>query len=171
MGRSLIHICRGTLKPRVETKRARSARRPCAGTSLVEMVVTVGLMGTMLGMGVANFRDQINSKKSANEELLTAIRGIRWRAMATTSTYTVKPVSDTVIRAYPGTSCSAPLGAPDPAAEYTLSRGHLSETNWEFCFRSNGRTDSNLLLSVCDPDGTTHKLEVLLGGGTREVTE
>ena len=75
----------------------KAPHRPARGFTLIELMVTVTIVGVMLGIGIPSFRDFIATQavKSAATEMATAMLLARSEAIKRNSDVTVAPLSGT----------------------------------------------------------------------------
>jgi Tfp pilus assembly protein FimT len=147
----------------------KSIRKVSSGSSLAEVLVTTALIGILLAIGVANFKRHISTPKSSISELIAALRKIQYKAIATTSTYTIRPSGPSRIVATVSKTCSGVSEGTDNSVSYELNELQFESTEWSICYRSNGRTEVNLVVQLLDHGSVRRSIEFLLGGNVREV--
>lgn len=137
------------------------------GFSLLEILIALLLSAILAGMAMFNARALYHSSSGAAESFVAFLKAARSKAMATTSTYTVVPVTSSTIKATVSTSCSSTEQEDDSELVLNLEGGAtLGETNWSICFTSRGTSNSSAILSISDTHGTK-QVQIVLGGGTR----
>jgi Tfp pilus assembly protein FimT len=147
-----------------------SSNRLTRGISILEILVTLGVLGIVLGIAAINLRPLSNDASNAAAETAGFLRQARARAMATTSAVRVVYVSATRLRTETAPNCNAASGWSDARLNLNLEQGARLISNWNsndtvVCFSSRGFTNSNITLNLQDNDGRTAALEILLGGG------
>lgn len=137
------------------------------GFSVLEVLVALLISGVLAGMAMLNARALYHPSSGAAESLANFIKAARSKALATTSTYTIVPVSSTVIKTTVSTSCSSTTQEDDLDLVLEFEDGaSLDDTNWSICFSSRGTSNSSATISVSDNYGSG-QVQVVLGGGTR----
>jgi len=137
------------------------------GFSLLEVMIALLIGGILSCMALFNARALYHPSMGAAESLVDFFKTARAKALATTSTYTVVPVSDTELKTTVSTSCSSVTQTDDPDLTLDLEGGStLGGTNWSVCFNSRGTSNSSATIDVIDSHGT-RQVQVVLGGGTR----
>lgn len=138
------------------------------GFSLLELLVVLLVVGITLGTTIMNLGRLNNPLQNGSAQLVSFLKQVRARAVASTSAYRVIPISATQLTTQFGTTC-ANASTDDPALQLSLPSGtSLSAVDWEFCFTTKGRADSNLELTVRE-GGRVRRIEILLGGAVREL--
>jgi type II secretory pathway pseudopilin PulG len=143
--------------------------RGSRGHTMMEIVVTMGIASTILGLAVVNYRDMMISSKSSKEELMQNLRNIQRKALSTTTNYIVKPVSNYDLAAYPVESCSGNVVEIDKTLQSSLSYGQFLSTEWSFCFKADGRSSSHVSIKLLGNDGGVSIVDVLLGGAVIDL--
>lgn len=137
------------------------------GFSLLEILIALLLSAILAGMAMFNARALYHPSSGAAESFVAFLKAARSKAMATTSTYTVVPVTSSSIKTTVSTSCSSIEQEDDAELVLDLEGGAtLGETNWSICFTSRGTSNSSATLSISDTHGTK-QIQIVLGGGTR----
>ena len=137
------------------------------GFSLIELVVTVAISATMMGIAVTQFNDMLNPAQSSASNIAAFFKEARARAVSTTSAYRVQPTSSRQIVAYFGNTCSN-TPSQDPRLMLDLPTDvTLTSIGWNTCFSSRGLADTNTTVSVIDDEGLSQSIEVFLGGAVR----
>jgi prepilin-type N-terminal cleavage/methylation domain-containing protein len=138
------------------------------GTSLVEVLVVLALLGLIVAGAVVRFEAAATPVRAGALEVAGFFRQARARALATTSAYRVFADSDRLLAAEWAASCTAPSWTSDPALALELTEGvRLGATAWTVCFSSRGTSADNVTVSVTHPEYGSRQIEVMLGGSTR----
>ena len=137
---------------------------------MIELLTVMALIGVVAGVYSLYLRPMEARLDTAASHLESQLRSARLKAMATTSSYRVAPLTDAVVIAQWAPTCSASDWTLDRRLELELPRGvRLASTDWSVCFSSRGMTDVNASVTVTYPDYGTRQVEVFLGGATRVV--
>ena len=143
-----------------------------SGFSLMEMIVTLGLLSLLGGVAVSNIKELDDPLKNATDEMIGFMKKVRARGISTTSAYQIYPDSSTAIRTRYSSNCgdAAEDKINDPAIVLNLPEGaFLGDTDWAICFSARGLPDSNIQIIIEDNDGEDRTIEVFLGGAVKEV--
>ena len=136
--------------------------------TVVELVVTLGLISILAGMALMNLKELDDPLKNGSAELTSFFKQVRSRAISTTSAYTVSASSSTLLVTEFGNTCSDVDTTEDDTLTLQLPTGSsLVDTGWTLCFNGRGLPDGNLQVDMNDADGDTRTVEVYLGGGVR----
>lgn len=139
-------------------------RRSRQGFSLLELLITLGVLGIVMGIAALNLRPLSGDLETAANEVIGMFRQARARAMTTTSAYRITPTSPETFVVEYATGCGATTWTNDPKLVRTLREGvQLTSTGWQVCFNSRGLANSAPIFGVAE-DGTTINLQVFLGG-------
>lgn len=147
----------------------RTRQRSQQGISILEILVTLGILSIVLGIAAINLRPLSNDASNAASETAGFLRQARARAMATTSAVRVVYVSPTHLRTEAAPNCNTASGWADARLNLTLNEARVVGT-WVtddtiVCFSSRGFTTNNITVGLQDRDNRTAALEILLGGG------
>ena len=141
-----------------------------AGATFVELLVVLTLLGLVAGVTAMYLKPMETSTRDGAKQVEGFFKESRFKAMATTSAYRVRPESSSRLLAETAASCSSATWAADPAFSLDLPRGvTLGETAWSLCFGSRGISSQNLTVTVLQAGRPTRTVEVLLGGTARIV--
>lgn len=137
------------------------------GFGIIELVATLSVAFILAGMAMINARALYHPSRGGAEELASFLKAARAKALATTSTYTIVPISETEVITTVSTSCSSTEQVEDPDMRLTLSGGaSIADLEWEICYNSRGTSNSSAIIDVSDNYGT-RQIQVVLGGGVR----
>ena len=140
----------------------------CAGMSLLEVLLVLGLIGIALGAAGLYLRPMEDPLEVGATELEGMMRQARARALASTSACRISALSNRLARGEIADSCASTTWTGDPALVLELPRRvTMSDSSWSVCFNSRGLSDTNLLLTVTHPDSGSMQVEVLRGGAAR----
>lgn len=149
------------------TQKLRGAR---AGFTLLELLMVMLLTGILSYIGVYNLKEMASPIEDASTSTVSFLKVVRARALATTSAYTVYPVTSTRLGARTSARCDDPLGETtvDPSLQLNFPSGaQLLETAWTACFTARGLAATDQTFLIRDIAGQTRTVEVLLGGSVR----
>lgn len=137
------------------------------GFGLIELVATLSIAFILAGMAMLNARALYHPSRGGAEEFASFLKAARAKALATTSTYTIVPVSENELITTVSTACSSETQVEDPELRLTLSGGaSLSDTEWSICYNSRGTSNSSAVINITDNYGEK-QVQVVLGGGVR----
>lgn len=138
------------------------------GFSLLELMVTMGLVTVLLGIAAMSFRELSSAERNGAEQLAGFLKQARAKAVNSTLAYTVFPdPSDSGhVIATRGTACSAPQTV-DSALELELPTGaELAATGWSICYTPRGLSQNSADI-VVRHGSDTKTVRVVLGGGAK----
>lgn len=141
-----------------------------AGFTLLEMLVVMMLTGILSYIGVYNLKEMASPIEDATTSTVSFLKIVRARALATTSAYTVYPVTSTRLGARTSARCDDPVGETtiDSLLQLTFPAGaQLLETAWTVCFTARGLAATDQTFQLRDIASQTRTVEVLLGGSVR----
>lgn len=141
-----------------------------AGFTLYEMLVVMLLTSIMSYIGIYNLKEMTSPIQDATTSTVSFLKIVRARALATTSAYTVYPVSEDRIAARFSNRCDddPELATVDSSLQLSFPAGaDLLSTEWSVCFTARGLVASDLTFGIRDVAGLTRQIEVLLGGSVR----
>jgi hypothetical protein len=149
---------------------ARNKKSDQAGTSLIELLTVLAMVGLSVGATTAILAPAEAPLETGAVLLEGFFTRARARAMATTSAYRVRAVdADSVVAQFAG-SCSAATWTDEERMELELPRDvTLPDTSWTVCFTSRGAADANVLVALNHPRTGTKQVEVFTGGSARIV--
>ena len=138
------------------------------GTSLIELVVTLGFATVIMGIAISNLLAMERPLASASRELAGFFKQARAKAVATTSAYTVSaPDSHTIIASF-GRTCSDANPTQDMRLYLELPTNiNLTDTTWTVCYSARGIADTSPSLTLTGPDYSQTSVQVFLGGAVR----
>ena len=137
------------------------------GFTLFELLVAISIAGIMTGMAWFSFKALDDPASDGAGQLMGLLKKGRSRALASTSAYTIKPLSVTKLQATYGTSCASATQTVDPTMALTLpSHALLNDTTWTICYNARGLSNSSSSILLHDDD-STRTIQVVLGGAVR----
>lgn len=143
--------------------------RSQAGSTLVEVIVVVAIMGIGLGMASMYLKPIEAPLSSATSLVESYLREARLNAIASTSAYRVTPETTGRLKMETGDSCSASTWVGD-GSKLELPNGvSTSPSNWIVCFSSRGIAGTNVVITLDHDQYDAVQIEVLVGGTTREL--
>lgn len=137
-----------------------------SGFTLFEMLVALFVSSILMTTAVYNLREIHNEANTGAQQLVTLLKTARAKAMSSTLTYTVFPVSATRVEATYADSCSNVEQTEDPEVVLELEGATMSNTEWEVCYTSRGTSNSSADVPVVDHEGSA-TVQIVLGGGVR----
>jgi type IV fimbrial biogenesis protein FimT len=138
------------------------------GFSLIELLVTLGIVGIALGIGLMYLAPLLAPVDEAAIELEGVFRHARARALATTSAYRVRPDSATGVRSDTAENCTGGTWTPESTLAFPR-QVTMTDTSWSVCFNSRGLASTDLVVTLTHPEYQTRQVEVMLGGAARVV--
>ena len=142
----------------------------CGGFTVLEAVVTLGLLSLVLGIGVANFKALYSPIDTSSKQLSSFLMLVRAKAISTTSALKVVPANDKSLVVQESTSCKSLDWTLNDKIKLDLeSEVSLGETDWTLCFSSRGLADKSLNIALHDNRSGVQAVEVLVGGVVRVV--
>lgn len=140
------------------------------GITLLEVMITLGIVGILSGIGISNLRQLNTESQNASAYITSFIKQVRARAIAATLAYRIRPTTSSYLIAESASNCSAATWNLDSRNQLLLPAGtSLSDTSWDICFNSRGFPDGNLEIQVRENNGMTRTVEIMLGGATRSL--
>jgi prepilin-type N-terminal cleavage/methylation domain-containing protein len=149
----------------------RCAHSKDRGFTLIEVLVTLSLSAALLGITAATLREYNRSSKNALSLIQSFVKQARIKGISRTAAYKVFADSSgkKILTSF-ADKCASTTFVPDTALVLEMPVGtKLLSPTWSVCFNARGLTESNITISVATEDSGTKSIEILLGGGTREV--
>jgi prepilin-type N-terminal cleavage/methylation domain-containing protein len=139
------------------------------GSSLIELLVTVSILGILMASSTSSLRGLHNPLRDGSQQTMGFFKQVRAKAISSTSAYVVSAASAVRIQTMRGSSC-ATATTLDPAMAIDLPNGAtFTDTSWTTCFTPRGLAESNIVVTLRgDESGLTRDVEVFLGGAVRE---
>ncbi|NMC64342.1 MAG: type II secretion system protein [SAR324 cluster bacterium] len=135
--------------------------------SLIELLVALSLFSVLCSLAVIDYTELQNPADNAGRAMYAYFKTVQGKSMATTSTYTVWPVSSTEIRATSAASCSSAEQLIDAELRFVLPSGaHIGNLDWQICYNSRGLANNSADISVND-SRVSRVLRLALGGGVK----
>jgi prepilin-type N-terminal cleavage/methylation domain-containing protein len=143
------------------------------GLTLVEILVTLGVIAVALSIAALNLRPLGNDLQNATTEVASNLKQLRAKAMATTSAYRLVYRSATTLEAQWAKTCSATSWTTDARLKVELREGVRFTTPSQsttsgtslVCFNSRGQSTQSLSLTLQDEKSRSRQVQVFLGGG------
>lgn len=140
------------------------------GITLIEVMVTVALIGIGMGVAVSNLRQLNTESQNAAAYVTGFVKQVRARAIASTLAYRIRPSSSAQLISETAKNCTETTWTNDPANKLNLPTGtSVVDTTWDLCFNSRGFPDGNLEIRIRETNGSLRRVEVMLGGATRTL--
>ncbi len=146
------------------------------GLSLIELLVTMAVIGAVVGISALNLKPLNNDAQNAAGQVVGFLKLARAKAMSTTSAYRIsydanrQPV---LLYAERAKRCSDSTWTPDPKLQTELPAGvalTIDFRHFNFrpvCFDSRGFTAAYIRVRLQDDRARTREVEVLVGGTAR----
>lgn len=160
------------MRPRVAASQSRAGaiRSGTSGMTLVEVLATMALLGIFLGIGYLFLKPFDTPLRDGVLLTESFLRGARSNAMATTSACRVRPVDGTHLLSECAPTCSAAAWTVDDDLKLTLPTNvTFDDTTWTVCFSGRGMSAGNVVIGLSHPERGSKRIEVLVGGLTREL--
>jgi prepilin-type N-terminal cleavage/methylation domain-containing protein len=138
-----------------------------SGFTIIEMLVTLGLMALLSTIAISNFKELENPVADASYQVSRFIRLARSRAISQTIAIVIQPSSTTEIVALSSDACDGTLTTIDDLSMTFPDGALLSNTEWSACFNQRGLSDTNLTFQIQDEEGKSRTIEIALGGGVQ----
>lgn len=143
------------------------------GLSLVELLVTLAVIGIALSIAALNLRPLGNDLQNATTEVASNLKQLRAKAMSTTSAYRLVYRSPTTLEAQWAKSCSATTWTTEARLNVELREDIRFTTPAQsttpgtslVCFNSRGQSTQSLSLTLKDEKSRSRQVQVFLGGG------
>lgn len=148
-------------------KICRSAQPGERGVTLLEMLITIGLIFILSAIAVSNLRVTANPLASAGVSTEQFLQLARARAIAGTEVIRVTPSSAAKLQAFRGKTCDESTTA---VSDMLLDLPHevsVQDTEWAICFNARGRADANVVFGLTDRTTGTKTVRIALGGGIK----
>jgi hypothetical protein len=129
------------------------------------------LSAALLGIAAASLREYNKGSKNATSLIQGFVKQARIKGISRTAAYKIFAESSgkKILTAFADT-CSSSTFTPDNALFLEMPLGtKLVSPTWSVCFNARGLTESNVTIPVSTEDSGTKSIEILLGGGTREL--
>ena len=137
------------------------------GFSIIELLVTMAIIGILLGTAISNMMLLERPLVSAASHTAGFLKQARAKAVSTTSAYKVFPADSGSLNVQTGNNCT---DATTDEAGFNLefpSEVYLSDIAWEICFTPRGLADDNIVITLQDTSGQTRQVEIYIGGAIR----
>ena len=150
-----------------------------AGLSLIEIVVTIALLGLLAAFAAPAIKFGTNPLKDTSERISANIKLARSKAMAQTAAYRIRPLSVNQFIIEHANTCKdatwttasafvaedLALDNPTALVSAMVDGASVSNTDWNICFNSRGTMDKTVKLTIKDVDTNRQRtLETFLGG-------
>ena len=125
----------------------------------------------MLGIVAANLRAYNRSSQNAVSMIQGFVKQARAKGISRTAAYKIyADASGATIRTSFANACTSTTFTTDTSLVLDMpEETKLLSPTWSVCFNSRGLATSNITISIKTRDVGTKQVEVLLGGGTREL--
>ena len=143
----------------------------CGGFTLIEVLVTLTISAALMGITAASLKEYNRSSRNAAAQIQGFIKQARVKGMSRTAAYKIypDPAGSRILTSY-ANRCSSTTFTPDAALVLDMPVGtKLTTPTWSVCFNARGLAQSNITIPFNSDDVGMKSIEVLLGGGTREV--
>ncbi len=149
-------------------RKVTTCRRDEAGFSLYELLLVLALSGILMSAAVDNLKILDRQLSTSSEELLAFLKRTRAKAIASTSAYTIEPISNSHVIVRVSAQCGAGPYATDSSLSLRLpAKVTFDNTSWSSCFSSRGLASSDSEILMRDTEGNSKTIELFLGGAVR----
>ncbi len=141
------------------------------GFTLIELLVTLSVSAALMGIVAANLSAYNRSSKNAVSMVQGFFKQARAKGISRTAAYRVYAESSgkRILTSFANTCASATF-TPDTSLVLEMPQGTtLLSPTWNVCFSARGLATTNVTVPIKTTDAGTKTIEVLLGGGTREL--
>lgn len=139
-----------------------------AGLSLLEVVVTLFIVGVLSGSAISNLAAMKNPLHDGASQTIGFAKQVRAKALATTSAYTLLALDSRTLIAESSKSCASTTRTRDLSLTLVLpERVSLPSTELEVCFDSRGLAQGEQSFDLEGSDGRLETIEIFLGGAVR----
>jgi len=145
----------------------KSRTKKMAGFTIIELTVTLGIAGILMGMAWVSLQEMMNPAQSGAATLASFFKEARARAISTTAAYTVQPVSPTEIHAFYSPRCGEALTQDNRLILNLPDTVSLTDITWSICYNSRGIPTSGLNVEIVDANDGEMMVEVFFGGAVR----
>ncbi len=137
------------------------------GFSLIEILVSLILIGIFCKVAITNIRVLENPLTNASANLTHYFRLVRARAISQTRSIVISPSSTKRLTAKSALSCDATsFTAVNDLALDLDDDVQFGSTNWEVCFNQRGLADAYTKFSLKSTNNNKI-VEIALGGGVK----
>lgn len=144
-----------------------SVHKAEAGFSVIEMIVTLGLMAVITGIAISNIKALENPLADASFQMSHYIRLVRARAISRTTSVIIQPSSPSEVIAFSSDSCNGEMAQIEELTLRFPEGATLSDTDWTVCINQRGLSDTNIIFELQNQEGKVRSIELALGGGVR----
>lgn len=142
-----------------------------SGFTLLELMVALSLSGILMGIAAANVRAYNCSSKNAVSMIQGFVKLVRAKGISRTAAYKIypDPGGKKILTSFANT-CSDSIFTVDNNLTLDMpEQTKLLIPTWTTCLNSRGLANANVIISFSTKDAGTKQLEIMLGGGTREL--
>jgi type IV fimbrial biogenesis protein FimT len=148
----------------------RSLHTPEAGYTIFELVVTLALVGILAGLAIAGLHGYVRQSQNAAAMIQGFVKQVRAKAIARTAAYRITASSLGELSTSFANRCSDTSFAPDESLVLHLPPyTRFAEIGWSVCVNSRGLATPNVTITVDADDGESTRVEIMLGGATRQL--
>jgi len=138
------------------------------GFTLLETMVVITIASILMGTAIASLREFNRPALNAADQIRSLFKQVRAKAISQTASYRVSGSSSEKITTSYADKCSSSTFANDQKLFLDMPEGAiLQTTGWTVCINPRGIADTNVIMRIKGSDGTTKRVEVMLGGATR----
>lgn len=141
-----------------------------SGTSLIELLAVLAVVGLTLGAATAILKPAEAPLETSAVLLEGFFTRARARAMATTSAYRITAADANTVVADYAANCAAATWTREDRMDLDFpDEVTLSDTSWTACFTSRGAASANVVVTLNHPRTGSAQVEVFTGGSARIV--
>lgn len=139
-----------------------------AGFSMYELLVVLAISGILMAAATDNLKILDRQLSYSSEEMVAFIKRTRSKAIASTSAYTIEPLTNTQAIAKVSSECGNGPYSTDSKLFLSLpAKVTFASNSWSACFSARGLASSNSEIIMNDSEGNSNTIEVFLGGAAR----
>ena len=143
--------------------------RSAAGYTVLELLATVALGLVLTGMSLVALDRIATAGQSGIDVVEALLERARSRAVTTTTPHRVRADGAGALVIESATSCDATDWEPlDGMPVHLPDDAHFTDATWEVCFSTRGWASHTQTIEIEDQHDGKTRVEVLLGGGTRQ---
>lgn len=140
--------------------------RENAGFSVMELLLVVSITAIIGSTLISNYRELNDPLQNTTNQLVTQLKAARIKAISTTSSYMVQPISTSKVLFKYGNTCATATTTDDELTINFPTTVRLDDTTWSVCFSPRGLADASLDIDVLE-GGRLRIVEVMIGGSVR----
>ena len=142
-------------------------RKENGGFTVLELLVTMALVGVVSGIAVSNIKLLDNPLTNSKAQVTHYLRLARARAISQTRSIKIAPVANNRLQGYTAQSCdSSTFTALDDLELDMEDNAQFDTTDWSVCFNQRGLASEHTVFGFTTVGGSK-TVQVALGGGVK----